>query len=385
MILARLLRRKIALMLISIFVLSSGLLSTGEQSQAHETQPAIVDVTVLAFKLTLIIDIAIEPLLAGLDLSDLTDTADSPLASLHDQMRALEPDKLRQVFDQTWPDLAKGFTLSAGSEILLPQIDSILFEPVGDVELPRQSLITVTAVLPENNAPVTIGWQSAFGPMVIRQHVGDEIAYTAFLTNGQTSDPLPRGQAASQSTAQFFAAYIVTGFKHILPLGLDHILFVLGIFLFSTALRPLVLQITTFTIAHTVTLAAATLGLTSVPSSIVEPLIALSIAYIAFENIRSTTFSSRRLVVIFGFGLLHGLGFASMLLDIGLDPAQFVIGLIAFNIGVELGQLTIVAAAILTVGIWFGKKEYYRRVIAIPGSVAIGLMGLWWAIERVFL
>jgi HupE / UreJ protein len=147
----------------------------------------------------------------------------------------------------------------------------------------------------------------------------------------------------------------------------------------------LLTQVTAFTIAHTVTLALASLKIVTVPASIVEPLIALSIAWIAVENILWQRLTVWRTLVVFCFGLLHGIGFASILTEVGLSPSRFLTGLIGFNIGVELGQLTIILAAFLSVGYWFGTKPWYRQVVVIPGSLAIAALGLFWAYERVFL
>jgi hypothetical protein len=179
------------------------------------------------------------------------------------------------------------------------------------------------------------------------------------------------------------ARYVVLGFEHIIPEGLDHILFVLGLFLLSTKLRPLLWQVTAFTIAHSVTLALSMFDVVSLPSRVVEPLIALSIACVAIENLLTTQLKPWRPAVVFGFGLLHGLGFASVLRDIGLPREQFAAALIGFNVGVELGQLSVVLLAFLAVG-WFRKAPWYRNAIVIPLSAAIALIGLYWAVQRAF-
>ena len=149
--------------------------------------------------------------------------------------------------------------------------------------------------------------------------------------------------------------------------------------------RPLLLQITAFTLAHTVTLALASLNIITVPAAVVEPLIAASIVYVALENVIGGRVGALRIAVVFGFGLLHGLGFASVLGDVGLQDSRFVVGLIGFNIGVELGQLAVIAAAFILLGLPFGKKPSYRSYIAVPFSVAIAVIGAWWTYERVFL
>jgi hypothetical protein len=191
-------------------------------------------------------------------------------------------------------------------------------------------------------------------------------------------------EGGGETTAwQTFKSYIPVGFDHILPKGLDHILFVLGLFFLSTYLRPLVWQISAFTLAHTVTLALGAMGWVNVPGSIVEPLIAASIVYVAVENIFMKGLSPWRPFVIFGFGLLHGLGFASVLGEFGLPEGQFIPALIAFNIGVEFGQLTVIALAFIAVGAMC-RKAWYRARIAIPASCVIAAVGAYWCVERVF-
>ncbi len=180
-----------------------------------------------------------------------------------------------------------------------------------------------------------------------------------------------------------FLRFVGLGFKHIIPLGIDHILFVLGLFLFSTKLRPLFIQISAFTLAHSITLALAMLGLFSLPARIVEPLIALSIAVVAIENIFFRTLRPWRWILVFCFGLVHGLGFASALKDLGLVKSQFLTILVGFNVGVEVGQLTVISGATLLT-IWFWKKRWYFKGIVLPGSIGIAAIGLFWAITRAF-
>ena len=130
----------------------------------------------------------------------------------------------------------------------------------------------------------------------------------------------------------------ITGFEHILPLGVDHILFVLGLFLLAAAWRPLLWQVSAFTLAHTMSLALSIAGVVSLPSRLVETLIAASIAYVAIENLATTKMQPWRPVLVFAFGLLHGLGFASVLRELGLPDGEWVSALVSFNVGVELGQ-----------------------------------------------
>ncbi len=178
--------------------------------------------------------------------------------------------------------------------------------------------------------------------------------------------------------------YLKLGFEHILPLGLDHILFVVGLFLLSPKLKPLLAQITCFTVAHSITLALSMYGIISLPSYIVEPVIALSIIFIAVENILSSKLHSWRLVIVFLFGLVHGMGFAGVLKELGLPKTQFLNALITFNVGVELGQITVVLICFLLVGLWFKSHKWYHKRIVIPASAMIGIVALYWTIERIF-
>lgn len=176
--------------------------------------------------------------------------------------------------------------------------------------------------------------------------------------------------------------YVVLGFRHIVPEGHDHELFILGLFLLNTRLRDVLWQVTAFTIAHTCTLSLAVLGLVAAPSAIIEPIIAASIAFIAIENIATQRVSPWRPAVAFFFGLVHGMGFASGLAEIGLPPEQLATAIIGFNVGVEAGHLLILFAAYLTLG-WWRQRSWYRAYVAIPLSVLIAAIALVWFVERV--
>ena len=178
-----------------------------------------------------------------------------------------------------------------------------------------------------------------------------------------------------------FSIFTKAGFEHILPKGFDHILFVLGLFFSCLHFRSLLLQVTAFTIAHSITLILASIGLIQIPSYIIEPLIALSIVWIAIENCLLKKPSKWRYLVVFSFGLLHGLGFASVLSYYGLPKDNFISLLLAFNIGVELGQLSILIIAFVLVNLIL-KKSFKIDKIRIAASIIIGCTGLFWFIER---
>lgn len=355
---------------------------------AHEVRPAITDVTVGADMIEIILRAPIEPLIAGMDLAGLEDTNLSPLSDRYDALRVEQPAKLEADLRAAWPAIAARITLLAGETRLDPQIAGVFVPEVGDISLPRDSELRITAALPSDGTPVQIGWDASFGSVVVRQMGGGADAYTAILSGGTLSTALPREGFATEGALPVFTRFVVSGFEHIIPKGLDHILFVLGLFFFALRFGPLLWQITAFTLAHTVTLALASLKIVSVPATIVEPLIAASIVYVAVENIfgrNNEKVAWPRVAVVFGFGLLHGLGFASVLSDVGLPEGRFVIALIGFNIGVELGQLAIISIAFLLCAMPFGRQTWYRSMVAIPASCLIAGIGVWWTFERVFL
>ena len=178
--------------------------------------------------------------------------------------------------------------------------------------------------------------------------------------------------------------YLQMGFTHILPSGIDHILFILGIYLLSPNLKTVFIQATAFTIAHTITLTLSTYEIVSVESSIVEPIIALSIMFIAIENIFARDLKPWRIVVIFIFGLVHGLGFASGLKELGLPESEFVTALITFTVGVELGQVTVILLAYFIVGKWFSARQWYHKRVVVTASLMIAVIALYWTVERIW-
>ena len=185
------------------------------------------------------------------------------------------------------------------------------------------------------------------------------------------------------SSLTIIERYTYLGFIHILPRGLDHILFVLALFLLAIRLKPLLIQVTLFTLAHTVTLGLSTIGFFQAPAHIVEPLIALSICYVAIENCRQNELNTTRMAVVFGFGLLHGMGFAGVLNELGLPESHLLTALLSFNVGVELGQITVIAAAAALLG-WCRNRPWFRSRVVNPLSLAIAAVGLFWTVERVF-
>jgi len=181
-----------------------------------------------------------------------------------------------------------------------------------------------------------------------------------------------------------FSSYFTLGFEHILPRGFDHVLFIAALVLASPSWRPLLWQVSAFTVAHALTLALAVTGVVQMRSAVVEPLIALSIVAVAVENLVEPRFRWRRPAMAFGFGLLHGLGFAGALVSLGLPSEDLLVSLLAFNLGVEGGQLVVVAILLLALT-WCRQATWYRTRVVLPASAVVAAVGAFWFVQRVFL
>ena len=205
---------------------------------------------------------------------------------------------------------------------------------------------------------------------------------TVWLVSDQNSQPFALGDPVASSRGRLAATYFALGFTHIVPHGLDHILFVLGIFLLNRRVRPILWQVSAFTIAHSITLGLTLYGVVSLAPATVEPLIALSIVYVAVENLVTSELQPWRIGLVFAFGLLHGMGFAGALRELGLPRSEFMTGLIAFNAGVEAGQLSVIGAAALLLSQGAADARVFRKRIVVPASALIALAGLYWTFAR---
>lgn len=349
--------------------------------RAHEVQPGVMDIEITPDAITAFIEWTIEAPVAGIDLESIEDTNLSDQEDEYLRLRALPPADMEAAFRAAWPGLIEKLTFKTGDTALAPELQSVTVPDVGNIEVARTSTIELSIPLPSGIDPIIIGWTADLGPLIVRQRTIED-GYRGYLTPGQLSDPIPREGGSAQSPWQAFVSYISVGFDHIVPQGLDHILFVLGLFFLSLRLRPLLMQVTAFTLAHTVTLALGALDLIPLSADIVEPLIAASIVYVGIENVFMRKLAPWRPAVVFAFGLLHGLGFASVLQDFGLGEDNFIAKLIGFNVGVEVGQLAVIAAAWATFALMFGRNEWYHRRIAAPVSIGIAVIAAFWVLER---
>lgn len=260
------------------------------------------------------------------------------------------------------------YTVSAPSDALSPAI----------------ATIRLTGDVPRGASHFTWSYSWTFASYALSVTNGSAAATTEWLEGGQASAPVALA-APSPAIGRTAVAwqYLWLGFTHIVPHGLDHMLFVLGLFLLSGRLRTVLAQVSAFTVAHSITLGLSIYGVISVPSAVVEPLIAVSIAYVAVENLLLKELRPWRIALVFAFGLLHGLGFAGALRELGLPRAEFMTALLTFNAGVEAGQLAVIAAAFAMVGWHCRSQAWYRQRVVVPASLLIACVALYWTVERI--
>jgi hypothetical protein len=347
-----------------------------------------------------------------IDLTNAIQSAESYYA-----LATAKPDVQRSGVDRLLPGVVDGLQLFVGDERLrlvlqrfsLPKLSRDEFlDPATD----HFTTLDFVAVLPASREPLRlvvppgaiVDYPVAFIVQIPSAHLSD----TSWIEDTSTeSDPFnwygaaPQagsGQAVGQPPAsepqaqaidvdsmpwpRQLAMFLRLGFRHIVPEGTDHILFVLGLFFLGITWRKLLAQTTVFTVAHATTLFLSIYGIFSLPSKFVEPAIALSIAFIALENVFRPRLGIGRLAIVFSFGLIHGLGFASSLSEVPFPKHRFLVALLGFNFGVDAGQLFIILLAFLAVG-WFRNKPWFRARVAIPCSLVIAAIGIFWAVQRI--
>lgn len=247
-----------------------------------------------------------------------------------------------------------------------------------DISRPALLVLKVAGAMPDNAKAMV--WQF---DLLKSRYALQLSERTYWLEGDEPSPPMPFSPGSAETLPRLVAQYLLLGFTHIVPGGPDHVLFVLGLVLLATRVRPLITQITAFTVAHCLTLLLALQGVIALPASIVEPLIALSISYVAIENILVRQMTPWRPLLVFGFGLMHGLGFAGVLTELGLPAQDRFAAVLAFNLGVEAGQLAVVGLAYGLILFWWKDRPWYRTRLVHTASAAIALIGLYWTAERV--
>ena len=365
--------------IISIFFCNSSI--------AHEIKPSIADFTYDENYLNIEVRLNAELILSNIDASNISNTNSSPLTEIYDRYRLLDKKDLENSILESWKDISSNIDIKINNKLKKIELINIDTQVVKNFEISRDTIISFRVLLNKSSEKFTFKWIKNYGPIILRENndlkIEDELV-TEYLQSGTESDPIFFTENNFRSMFTSFTKFFVLGIQHIIPKGLDHILFIFGLFLFSSSLNKLIKQITIFTIAHSITLIFVSLSLIKINPQIVEPIIALSIVYVGLENIFKNYIKEyMRYVVILFFGLLHGLGFALVLSDIGYRSSKLFLNLISFNIGIEVAQISIILFLYLLIAIKFAKNKYYRIAFQIPSSILIASIGLYWFAERI--
>lgn len=369
---------------IPVFLMTLLVLAGADGARAHEIRPAIATVSFSAERYEIEVSANMEAVIAGVSPRH-KDTNESPNAQSYNRLRELPPVLLEQKIREFLAKYFEGIEIRFDDKRVQPALCALAVPEVGDTARARLTLLRLCGAIPAGARTFRWAYAANFGESIVRLPAvsgGDVVAL--WLKHGEMSEAYILGVGLAQKTRlEVTAQYTTLGFTHILPKGLDHILFVLGLFLLSVKWKPLLIQVTAFTAAHTITLGLSIYGVVALSPAIVEPLIAASIAYVAVENLITAELKPWRAFVVFGFGLLHGLGFAGVLQEIGLPRSEFLTALLTFNLGVELGQLSVIALAYLLIGLWWKTKVWYRARLVQPLSALIAAVGFYWTIERI--
>ncbi len=275
----------------------------------------------------------------------------------------------------------------------------------GSYPLPIKLGLSARASLPANATSFQIRFPEMLGDLILTiERPGQEVVAVPLQANElspefgvaistEESAASPQNQSPSnpehaqpvkdsEGTWSVFARFTALGFLHIIDRrALDHCLFVLGLFLLSPRLKPVLLQISAFTVAHTITLTLTSLHVIGLPAHIVEPAIAASVAFVGIENLFAKKVDAKRTAVSFCFGLVHGMGVATAFNEAGFPAGRLVPSLGAFTVGVEAGHLAVLAGAFAVLA-WSRGKPWYRARVSIPISLAISAIALVWFVQR---
>ena len=358
-------------------------------SSADVVKPALTEISVYADgRVSIEVRASLEALLTGIN-NRYKNTKDAPNADRYDEFRVQSSKQLAASFVDFHDRFIEGVRLVVDDRKLSLTIAGIDIPEPGYTKVPRTSSVYLTGQLSGSHKKLQWYYPVAFGEHAVRVKLIDVArdfwhwSDYQWIRDDRISEPFAIDAVIrSNSWLSVLYTYIEAGYLHILPWGMDHILFILGLFLMSQKFRPLLWQVTMFTLAHSITLSLSTLGFISLPSALVEPLIALSIAYVAIENLFHENLGRTRLGVVFAFGLLHGLGFAAMLVEFGLPQERYWLALFGFNLGVEFGQISILLLAWFGIAVWLKRWRHYRRWFGNPASIIIAGIGLFWFWQR---
>ena len=329
------------------------------------------------------IQLNLESVLAEIDFNH-SDTKESKNSDEYEKLRNMSSNELTSQYDFEIKKLLNKIYLISSEKNYDLTLTNINIPEVGNQNIIRNTTIEFD-IKNLQNENLIFYWEKELGPIIFRVNsVDNEDLYSAFVETGKKSDWFNPSFKIEGNLIDNIKTYIEIGFTHILPKGLDHILFVLALFLLSSKFKPLILQVSLFTLSHTITLFLGALNIINISPQIVEPIIALSICFVAIENLFTDNLRKLRPYIIFMFGLLHGLGFAGIINEIGVSDSLFFVSLISFNVGVELGQIAVIVLSYIFIALLFQKKKWYRDRVTKPLSILIAFVGFYWFIQRIF-
>ena len=355
-----------------------------KQSFAHESDPLLVEVLINQSRsVKLQVQLDLERHLALWESGSNSEHS-TAVAARYERLQRLSPqavsDRFQQAFQQGFSPIQ---LIGDSSQDVLLSPNSVYVDEPSHGQRKRNTTLSFVARLSGKDSGVRLR-TGLDGVAMVVSYQGPE-AEKYYVGARQYSAFFGLDGSVSKHDRSSFSSYLLGGFSHILPKGFDHVLFIAGLVLLAPGIRALALQVSLFTIAHSITLALGVLGLVNVPSALVEPLIAASIVYVCIDNLRATGDFRLRGFVIVLFGLLHGLGFASMLETTGLQPGALAEALLAFNLGIELAQLAVVAVLASLLALLQRYNPFQFIPLATCASVLTGIAGTLLLLERVVL
>ncbi len=360
-----------------------------KSSISHEIKPSIADFFYDENYLNFKIRLNAELILSDIDASNVSNTDSSSLSEIYDEFRILNNKDLEQIFLNSWNQISSNIEIKINNVSKQTNLIKIEVEDIQNFEISRDSHVYFRVLLDKNSEQFTFSWIKKYGPIILRENNNNKLEdelFTEYLQSGKVSNQFSFNENNFEKKLDSFIKFFILGVQHIIPKGLDHILFIFGLFLFSSSLKKLITQITIFTIAHSITLIFVSLSVMKINPQIVEPIIALTIVYVGLENIFKNYIKEYfRYIVILFFGLLHGLGFALVLSDIGYRSTDLFINLFSFNIGIEVAQISIVLVLYILIALNFAKNKNYSMFFQVPSSILISSIGLYWFFERINL
>lgn len=368
-----------------IYLLTFIFLNFFNHLSAHEIKPAIVEFNKVKNQINIVLKFNAEAFLANIDASDYKETINFSNSIKYSELRLLPGETLKEKVFESRDQIINSIFIKTSKKQLnlkLVEIDVLEEKNIEKVRFTKVYLKTDNKFI---ETPITFSAKKIFGPLIFKNFSNidknTDKPQSQWLKPGDQTSNLGILQVKNNTT-NFSILGIWNGILQIILYGFDHILFILGLFFFSHKLKPLLIQVTTFTIAHSITLIFGGLGYITISPLIIEVIIAASIIWIGFENLFRKKMKVSRIGVIFTFGLIHGLGFASMFKLKELEGTDFYLNLLSFNIGIELGQLITLLPLIILIPL-FNRLSWYRILIAMPASIIIALFGVEMFIDRI--